>query len=54
MDAVYDLRNVLLVVQVRQFKDETLRQPYFAHEVEERINVVGMTEVEFGRLERSH
>ena len=50
MNTVDDLGDVLLVVQVCQLEDEALRQSYFAHEIEERVDVVGMTKVEFGGL----
>ena len=53
MDTVDDLGDVLLVVQVRQLEDKPFWQSYFAHKVEERVDVVGMTEVEFGRLKTS-
>ena len=50
MNTVDDLGDVLLVVQVCQLENETLRQSHFAHEVEERVDVVRVPKVEFGGL----
>jgi hypothetical protein len=50
VDAVYDFRQIFLVVEVGQFENERVRKALFPDEVEEDVDIIGVAEIEFGRL----
>ena len=50
MHAVNDFRQILLVVEIGQLKNERVGKALFPDEVEEDVDVIGVAEIEFGRL----